>query len=95
MSVPHSRTTLLRGRAVTYTVSTSAIGGFTEAVALKVTGLPTGSSASFTPNPVSASGAPTLRVSAAGRTPRGTFTMAITGISASLVHHTTATLVVR
>ncbi|MGR6319912.1 hypothetical protein Q2K19_26325 [Micromonospora soli] len=64
-------------------------------MALSVAGLPTGSSASFTPNPVGAAGAATLRVSTASRTPRGTFTLVITGASGSLVHQATATLVVR
>jgi hypothetical protein len=34
-------------------------------------------------------------VSTTGRTPRGTFTLLITGTSGSLVHSATATLVVR
>ncbi|MET8311909.1 S8 family serine peptidase [Micromonospora sp. NPDC005173] len=95
VTISPSSATVLRGRAVTYTVSTSAIGGFTGAVALSVTGLPTGSSASFTPNPVSASGASTLQVCTTKRTPRGTFPMVITGATGPVVHHATATLVVR
>ncbi|MET8909562.1 S8 family serine peptidase [Micromonospora sp. NPDC004551] len=94
MTISPPSATVLRGQAATYTVSTSATGGFTGAVALTVTGLPTGSSASFTPNPVSASGASTLRVSTTSRTPRGTFTIVITGTSGSLIHQATATLVV-
>lgn len=95
VSVSPPSATVLRGQAATYTVSTSAIGGFTGAVALTVTGLPTGASASFTPNPVSASGASALRVSTTSRTPRGTFPMLITGTSGTLVHQATATLMVR
>ncbi|SCG77060.1 S8 family serine peptidase [Micromonospora inositola] len=95
LTISPSSATVLRGHTATYTVSTSAVGGSTGAVALSTAGLPAGSSASFTPNPVSASGASTLRVSTTNRTPRGTFTMLITGTSGSVVHQATATLVVR
>ncbi|MGW3602754.1 S8 family serine peptidase [Micromonospora sp. NPDC005161] len=95
LTVSPSAATVQRGQTATYAVSTSAIGGFAGTVALSVTGLPTGSSASFTPNPVGAAGASTLRVNTASRTPRGTFAMVITGTSGSLVHQATATLIVR
>jgi hypothetical protein len=95
LSISPSSVTVLRGQTGTYTVSTSAVGGFTGPVTLSIAGLPARSSASFTPNPVAASGAAALHVSTASRTPRGDFTLIITGTTGSLVHQATATLVVR
>ncbi|MFU8874368.1 S8 family serine peptidase [Micromonospora sp. SL4-19] len=95
LTISPSSATVLRGRSTTYTVSISPVGGLTGAVALSTAGLPADSTASFTPNPVGASGTSTLQVSTTGRTPRGTFTMLITGTSGSAVHQITATLVIR
>ena len=95
MSASPASITVLRRQTATYTVSTSASGGFAGAVALSVTGAPAGSQVNFTPNPVGAPGTSTLRLTTTGVTPRGTFTLRISGTSGSLVHQTQVTLVVR
>jgi hypothetical protein len=46
-------------------------------------------------NPITTPGTATLRVRAASWTPRGTFTLRITGTSGGLSHQATATMVVR
>jgi hypothetical protein len=86
---------VLRGQSGTYSVSVSSLGGFTGSVGLSVTGLPTGASATFTPNPVAAPGTSTLTVQTTGSTPRSTFSLRITGTSGSLSHQITVTLSVR
>ena len=86
---------VLRGQAATYTVSTTPVGGFADTVALSLTGAPSGTSVSFTPNPVAASGSSTLRVTTNYQTPRGTFTLRINGTRGALTHQVTVTLVVR
>jgi hypothetical protein len=60
-----------------------------------VAGLPTGTTAVFSPNPVGSPGSSTLTVKTSSSTLRGTYTLAITGISGSLVHKATATLTVQ
>jgi hypothetical protein len=60
-----------------------------------VSGLPAYATATWVGNPITTPGTTTLRVRAASWTPRGTFTLRITGTSGGLSHQATATLVVR
>ncbi|HTC93911.1 MAG TPA: thaumatin family protein [Terriglobales bacterium] len=83
-----------QGNSTTYTVSVSAQNGFTGSVALGVSGLPSGSSASFNPASVSGSGTSTLTVATASSTPPGTYTLTISGNSGSLSHPANVTLTV-
>jgi len=57
-----------------------------------VAGLPTGATGSFTPNPATSTS--TLGVVTAVTTPAGTYTLTITGVSGSLTHTATVSLVV-
>jgi hypothetical protein len=89
---PSSRT-IRRNTSTTYTVTSTPSGGFSGAVTFSVTGLPSGATASFSPNPVAGgSGSSTLTVTSSST--RGTFTLTIKGTSGSLSHTTTVTLVV-
>jgi len=86
--------TLTAGAGTSYTATVTASGGFTGSVAFSVSGLPAGASASFNPTSVTGSGSSTLSVSTSTTTPNGTYTLAITGTSGTLVHSTNVTLVV-
>lgn len=88
---PASRT-VTQGASTTYTVTETPSGGFTGSVTLAASGLPTGATAAFSPNPTT--GASTLTVTTATTTPTGSFTITITGTSGTLSHTTTVTLVV-
>ena len=94
LAVSPSSITILRSKSASYTVTTTATGGFAGSVALSVAGTPSGSSASFTPNPLATPGSSILKVTTTGLTPRGTYTLRITGTSGSLSHQATVTLVV-
>ncbi len=83
-----------QGSGTTYTPTVAALNGFSGAVALTVSGLPAGATASFNPASIAGSGTSTLTVSTAATTPGGSFTLTITGTSGTLVHTTTTTLVV-
>jgi subtilisin family serine protease len=85
--------TVVRGGSANYTVTVSRTGGFTGSVSLSLTGLPFGAVGSFSPNPVGA-GTSTLRISTSYWAARGTFTFTVTGKSGTLVHKTTAKLVI-
>jgi hypothetical protein len=91
---PTSRT-VTAGSNATYMVSVAAKNGFAGSVSLSATGLPSGATASFVPNPVAASGSSTLTVRTSRFGPRGTFTIKVTGKSGALSRQSTATLVVR
>jgi Bacterial Ig-like domain (group 2) len=79
-----------RGSTATYTVTVTSSNGFSGPVTLSLSGQPSGSTVSFSPNP--ATGASTLTVRASSSGPRGTFTLTITGKSGALTHTATTRL---
>src|SRR5205807_2402777 len=87
-----SSQTVTPGGSTSYSVTISPTGGFSGQVNLSVSGLPSGASGSFAPNPATASS--TLSVTTGTGTPVGTYTLTITGVSGSLTHTTTVSLVV-
>jgi hypothetical protein len=88
---PSSQSTVQAGNA-SYTVSVSALNGFTDTVNLSVSGLPSGASASFLPTSVTGSGSSALTVTTSASTPVGSYTLTITGASATLSHSVNVTL---
>ena len=90
---PSSRT-VKRGSSTTYSVSISAQNGFTGSVSLSTAGLPSGATATFSKNPVVASGTSTLTVKTSGKTTRGTFVFTVTGRSGTITHSVNGTLTV-
>jgi hypothetical protein len=87
---PTSRT-IRHGRSTTYTITITALNGFTGSVNLAVAGLPSGSSGGFSPNPAATSSV--LTVNTGGGT-TGSFTLTITGTGGGKTHTVTVTLVV-
>ena len=96
LSATPSSQTVARGASGTYGVTVAPTNGFKGSVNLSVSGLPTGATGSFSPNPTTASS--TLTVTTSGRKhggpPPGTYTLTITGVSGTLTRTTTVTLVV-
>src|SRR5204863_122045 len=92
LSASPSSQTVGRGGATSYGVTISPTGGFSGQLTLSVSGLPSGATGSFTPNPATASS--TLSVTTSTTTPTGTYTVTITGVSGSLTHSTTVVLIV-
>jgi hypothetical protein len=90
---PSSRT-ITQGASTTYTVTTTAVNGFTGSVALSVGGLPAGATATFNPTSISGSGTSTLTVATSSGTPAGTSTLTINGANGSLQHRASVTLAV-
>ena len=86
--------TVNAGNSTTYTVTLSALNGFTGAINLTATGLPTGATASFSPSSITGSGTSTLTVSTTAGSSASSTSFSITGTSGSLVHSATATLIV-
>ncbi len=93
-ATPPSRT-VTRGSSTNYTVTVTVLNGFTGTVSFSVSGLPKGSSASFSPSSVRGSWSSTLTVKTGSTTPKGAYTLSIKGTSGSLVHSTTVTLTVQ
>jgi len=84
--------TIRRGRSTTYTITITPAGGFTGAVTLSVSGLPSRTTGRFRPNPTTSSS--TLTISTSSRTTTGTYTLTIAGVSGGLTSATTVKLVV-
>jgi hypothetical protein len=75
------------GSSANTTVTTAVSGGFNSAVALSVSGLPTGASATFTPTSIAApgSGSSTLKLTA-GTAATGTYNLTVTGTGGGKTH---------
>lgn len=82
------------GAVMSYITTVTPSGGFTGNVSLSVSGLPSGASASFNTASVHGSGSSSLSISTTSSTPTGSYPLTITGTSGSLMHSTSATLVV-
>ena len=81
------------GTTTTYTITITRTNGFAGSVSLAVSGLASGATASFAPNPAAGSSS-TLTVQTVSGV-RGTFTLTITGTSGSLQHTTTVKLSIK
>jgi len=81
-----------RGGRGTSTISIAQLNGFTGSVTLSASGLPNRVTASFNPNPTTASSTLTLNVGR--RAAIGTFTVTVNGTSGSLKHSTSVTLTI-
>jgi uncharacterized membrane protein len=95
LSISPSTVTISRRQTATYNIGVSVIGGSVGNVTLSISGRPAGSTAVFSPNPVGSPGSSTLTVKTTSSTPRGTYTLKVTGSAGSLVHQATAKLTVR
>jgi uncharacterized membrane protein len=93
LSVSPASLSIKQGTSGTYTVSVTRTGGFTGAVQLSVSGLPSGVTAVFSPNPATGTTS-TLTVTATATAATGSFALTITGTSGTLSRATSATLVV-
>lgn len=87
-----SSLTMNQGGSGTSTITVSSQNGFTGNVTLSASGLPSGVSASFSPNPTT--GTSVLTITANSIASIGTYSVTITGTSGSLVASTTFQLTV-
>lgn len=90
---PSSQTTT-PGGSVAYTATISAINSFSGNVALSVSGLPSGASASFSPNSIAGSGSATMNVTTSSSTPTGNYTLTVVGSSQGVSRTAPVTLTV-
>jgi hypothetical protein len=84
--------TFAQGSSGTSTVTINPTNGFNQNVTLSASGLPTGVTASFSPDPATSTSTLTLAVSSSARI--GSKGITITGTSGSLSHTTTVGLIV-
>ena len=92
LSASPTSLTMTQGGSGTSTISVTPQNGFSGSVSLSASGLPSGVTASFSPNPTTTTSTLTLTASSAATT--GTVTVTITGTSGTLTNTTTITLTV-
>jgi hypothetical protein len=94
ISVTPGSQTVTAGNSATTSVSVGSLNGFSGSVNFGASGLPAGTTATFSPTTISASGSSTLTLKTTVGTPAGPHKITITGTSGSLSHPTTYTLTV-
>ena len=92
LSASPGSVTIIQGNSGTSTITVTPENGFSGSVTLSASGLPSGVTAGFAPNPTSTTSTLTLTASATAAT--GTVTVTITGMSGSLTNSTTLSLTV-
>jgi len=92
LSANPSSVTITQGSNGTSTITITPLNGFSASVTLSASGLPSGVTAGFSPNPATTTSTLTLTASATAAT--GTVTVTIMGTSGSLSNTTTLSLTV-
>ena len=92
-ATPGSRS-IIQGGGTSYTVSVSALNGFSGVVNLTATGFQYGATGVLSATSVNGSGTSTLTVTTTSDAAMGSFPITITGTSGTLTHSTNVTLVV-
>ena len=79
----------------TPTISTVSSGGFNSAIALSATGLPKGTTATFSPVSIAAPGSSTMTLKVGPSTAAGTYAVIVTGTGGGLTHTATVSLTIK
>lgn len=94
LTVSPSSRSVRQGRSTTYAGTVRPTSGFADPTTLSVSGLPPGATASFSTNPVAPNERSTIRIFTTSGSPRGTYTVTVTGTSGTLAHSVNVTLIV-
>ncbi len=96
LSASPTSLTVTQGSSGASTISTSVSNGFNSSVALSISGLPSGVTASFSPASIAApgSGSSTLNFTASSTATTGTFNTTVTATGGGITHTTTIPLTV-
>jgi kumamolisin len=96
ISVSPTAGSLVQGQSGYAVVTTTVTGGYSSAVTLSASGVPSGVTASFSPNPIAAPGSGTsdFTLTVARNAPTGTFPITITGTGGGITHTTVLTFTI-
>jgi hypothetical protein len=78
---PATQTIGRNGGTLTYTVTVTPVNGFNSPVTLSISGLPSGTTGNFVPNPTTTTSTLTLTVNSSTR--KGTYQFTVTGVGGS------------
>ena len=82
------------GSSTSYSVTTTAVNGSTQSIALSISGLPSGVTGSFSPATVTVGSTAALTISTTATAAAGTTTFSVTGTSGTTVHTASASVTV-
>lgn len=91
---PASQTVQTPGLSTSYGITITSLNGFSGAVSLSISGLPTGATATFNPGSIVGAGNSSLAISTSPSTPAGAYNMIVTGTSGAIVHTVGVQLIV-
>ncbi len=96
ISASPSSVTVVQGQQGSSTITTTVSGGFNNAINLSASGVPSGTTVSFSPNPIAAPGAgsSTMTINVGSSTTPGVYPITVTGTGGTTQHSTTVTLTV-
>ena len=85
-----------QGGKISSTITTTVSGGFNNSISLLASGVPSGTTVSFSPTPIAApgSGSSTMAIVVGSSTAVGTYHITVTGSGGGIQHTTTVTLMV-
>jgi kumamolisin len=93
-SLSATSVSILQGSSGSSTITSTVVDGFDSAVALSVTGLPTGVTGSFSPTSITGSGTSSLSLAVSSTTSAGAYTITVSGTGGGVTKTTTFTLTV-
>ncbi|RPH66516.1 MAG: hypothetical protein EHM78_23430, partial [Myxococcaceae bacterium] len=93
ISANPSSLTVTQATSGTSAINTAITSGSAQGVSLSISGVPSGASASFSPNPISSGGSSALTINGGTAVPN-TYTLTVTGTAASGTHTTTVTVTI-
>jgi len=96
ISASPSSLSVVQGNQGISTITATISNGFNSAITLSASGMPSGTTVSFNPNPIAApgSGSSTMTITVGSSTPTGTYPITVTGNGGGVQQHTTVNLTV-
>jgi len=89
-----SSVSVMQGLSTTDSITTQVTSGKSQSVTLSASGLPTGATASFSPNPITSGQSSTMTILSSPSTPTGTYNINVKGVGTATTYTTSPTLTV-
>ena len=94
IAVSPTSLTVDQGAVGSTSIMTTTTSGAAQSIGLSMSGLPAGTSAAFSANPITSGQRSTVLISTSGATPSGSYAVTVTGTGTYATHNTTLTLTV-
>ncbi len=94
MNASPGSVSVMQGQHASTSISTQVTSGSSQSVTLSASGLPSGATASFSPNPINSGQGTTMNISTSASTPTGTYTINLKGTGTSTTYTKSLSLTV-